>query len=140
MSSWRYSSLRERLVSNVVEEAHADLQGPCWLGQEKPCRSGYCRFAVRIPGLGRTYPTRLSAHVALWILDQNPELRSADELFLTYWEFRCSKLELDHRCERPACRNPDHLQAVDHRVNIQLKHDRSPAREPAEADGLPLPF
>lgn len=34
-------------------------------------------------------------------------------------------LELDHLCRKPACCNPDHLEAVTHSVNMQRAHTRN---------------
>jgi hypothetical protein len=57
-----------------------------------------------------------------------------DELFLAYHEFRASGLQIDHRCENPACRRPSHLQAVTQRENIAATKERRYQRQLARGD------
>ena len=110
-----------RLVANVVED------GECWLGTERKRSSyGYPRLNFRVPGLGGRH-VALTAHIAVyvWLASSATTL---DELWLAYWEFRCSGLEIDHTCERPACRRPGHLDPVTRTENEQRKRDRRAAR------------
>ena len=119
-----YTTLYERLMTNVVED------GECWLGTERK-RSGrrghlYPRVNVRVDGKHRA----LQAHIVVWVWC---ELRvlfgrepSLNELWWAYWEVRCSGLEVDHRCNEPACRRPDHLQAATRHEQEAFKRERSP--------------
>jgi len=109
--------------------------GPCWVGQDGyRCHHGYRRIDLRIRGLnGRQ--KRLSAHILAWLLDQlGPMAR--DELFLAYLEFRSSGLQLDHRCDEPACRRPSHLNPCTQSENIRAgkerAYQRSLTRAPVE--------
>jgi len=115
-----YGSPWARLVENVAED------GDCWIGSGTPCRSGYVQIDAWIAGLGRR--VRLSSHLCTYVLEQIGHAASWNELWLAYQEVRASKLELDHLCERPACRNPAHLELVTHQENEHRKHDRRAVR------------
>ena len=121
-----YATLYERLMTNIVED------GECWCGTErkgvaKSTRGGrYPRVNVRIRGRH----CALSAHIVVWVWGRLRELwgrePTTDELWWAYWEFRCSGLEIDHQCEQPLCRRPDHLQPATRSEQEQFKHNRSP--------------
>lgn len=90
------------------------------------CRGGYERIATWIPGLNyaRFFMT---AHVAAWVVQQTGAA-TMDELYLYYCEVRASGLQLDHECENPGCRNPDHVSPRTQTENIQAGKDRALAR------------
>lgn len=119
-----------RLVAQCTEEVHVERLGACWLGHERSSgRGGYLQCKFRIPGLGMK-PTHFSAHLMTWTMDQL-QSQDLDTLFLGYREFRASGLVLDHLCEQPACRRPDHLEAVTQKENLQRMRDRRAARRAA---------
>ncbi len=124
-----HSSPYARLVANVTE---GGPKGDCWLGEGTPCRSGYLRSNWRIPGLGGAH-VHLTSHILTWAWVKS-EATTLDELYLAYQEFRRSGLVLDHTCEMPACRNPDHLEPVTQAVNLERMRDRRAKR--AEARGI----
>lgn len=69
----------------------------CWLWAGAVSSSGYGSFCWRSD-------ENVSAHVAAWRLTHGDVPGG---------------LELDHLCRSPLCVNPDHLEAVPHRVNVQ---------------------
>lgn len=106
--------------------------GPCWVGQDGvACRFGYRRLDLRIRGLnGRQ--KRLSAHILAWLLDHLGPMQR-DELYLAYTEFRASGLQIDHRCDEPACRRPSHLNPCTQAENIAAGKERQYQRDLARA-------
>lgn len=98
-----------RLVANVIED------GECWCGTERKVQGrtrAYKRVNFRVPGLGGRH-LGLAAHIVTWVaheLQREGLPTDMDSLWLAYWEFRCSGLELDHLCNQPACRRPSHLE------------------------------
>lgn len=117
-----YDDFHERLVSTVTVDEHG-----CWNGcAGDTCRSGYVRLNVRIPGLGFK-AVKVTAHVALWCW-RKWECSDINAMWLAYREFRESGLELDHECENPACRNPEHLKPGTHIENLQASRERRAAR------------
>lgn len=118
-----YSSPYARLVANVTE------LGECWVGTERSTgRGGYVQVNFRVPGLGWRI-VKFSAHILTWVAHETGA-QTLDELYLAYQEFRHSGLVLDHTCVEPACRRPQHLEAVTQSVNVQRGHDRRAARLP----------
>lgn len=116
MSTSPYGTPYARLTQTVIED------GDCWRADGAMiCKWGYHRTHFWVPGLGRR--VHLTSHVALWCA-LHAEAQTVDDLYLAYLEFRCSGLELDHTCVEPACRNPAHLDAVTHQVNVQRANDR----------------
>lgn len=118
-----HSNPYARLVANVCEH-----EG-CWLGTERKMGGRtrcYVRANFRVPGLGRH--VGLSAHILTWV---HVQLEAAglptdiDNLWLAYWELRCSGLELDHLCREPRCRRPDHLEPVTRSENELRKPRRT---------------
>lgn len=103
-----------------------DAPGPCLETGVQRCRGGYERIAAWIHGLeyARVFMT---AHVAAWIVKETGAA-TMDELFLYYREVRESGLQLDHECENPGCRNPDHVHPRTQTENIQAGKDRALAR------------
>lgn len=125
-----YDDFHERLTATVTVDENG-----CWNGfAGDQCRVGYFRLNVRIPGLGYA-SVKVTAHVALWCW-RKWECCSVDDLWLAYREFREAGLELDHTCENPACRNPDHLEPCPHVENLQASRDRRAAR----MESKPLPI
>jgi len=88
----------------------------------------------------------MTAHVAAWIVKETGAA-TMDDLWLFYCEVRASGLQLDHECENPGCRNPDHVFPRTQTENIQAGKDRAmkryekraPARQTCEEDEV-LPF
>lgn len=86
-------------------------------------------MAFWVPGL--EYARKfLTAHVAAWILKETGAA-TVDALWLYYCEFRASGLQLDHECENPGCRNPDHVRPRTQSENIMAGRDRAAARREA---------
>lgn len=81
--------------SRYVEEDRG-FDTPCWIWQGTKAPNGYGRLTVR------------------------GETKSAHRL---YWEERYGRIPpgmtLDHLCRQRACVNPDHLEVVTARVNVQ---------------------
>lgn len=118
-----HSSPYARLVANVIED------GECWCGTES-ARSGrtqlYVRVNFRVPGLGGRV-VHFTSHVLTWVLSELADMGlpcDNDSLWLAYWEFRCSGLEIDHTCNQPACRRPKHLEPVTRLEQEQRKWER----------------
>lgn len=115
-----------------------DALGPCWVGQDgAACRFGYRRLDLRIRGLNGRH-VRLSAHILAWLLDHLGPMER-EELFLAYSEFRASGLQLDHRCDEPACRRPSHLNPCTQSENIAAGKERQFQRDLARALANPTP-
>ena len=91
---WRRRSELERLIDRTVLELHPTL-GSCWVwtGPASP----YGRIEK---GPERS---ERSTHGLGWMILQGPIP---------------GVMELHHRCEVPACWNPDHLQVVTHAQNL----------------------
>lgn len=109
--------------------------GRCWQAVGgRVCRGGYVREDYRVRGLGNR-TARLTTHILAWLLDHLGPMER-DDLFLAYVEMRASGLQLDHRCENPACRRPSHLILCTQSENImagrERSHQRSQARGPVE--------
>lgn len=83
------------VLDRIMENIAIDPITGCWIWTQE-LRGNYSRMAV-----GRRKSR--SAHVVSYeaVHGKVP-----------------AGLELDHRCRRPACVNPDHLEAVTHRVNL----------------------
>lgn len=92
-----------------VKERSCDNLGPCVDGPGEVTRLGY----VRIWNGGKRY----LAHVFEWqkVNGKVPE-----------------GLELDHLCGNRWCRNPDHLEAVTHKINSQRASNRKLSQEIAD--------
>lgn len=117
----KYHTIRERLIANS-QPLHDNAQA-CWIWTgKKRCRFGYGRFNLWVPGL-RAH-VQLTAHIASWVLLEIGSDASADDLFLAYYEFRCSGLEIDHLCVNPRCINDDHLESVTKKVNCERRSAR----------------
>ena len=115
-----HSSPYARLVSNVTED------GECWIGTEKARADyGYVRANFYVPGLRKV--VHFSSHILTWVAHETGAA-TMDDLFLAYWEFRCSGLQLDHECNTPACRRPGHLEPVTQSENILRANARRSAR------------
>lgn len=129
-----HSSPYARLTANVSEE------GDCWCGTERSHarRGGYGQVTFWVPGLGKSH--KMSAHLLTWIASQIGVDATIDDLYLAYVEFRCSGLELDHVCENPYCRRPDHLDPVTHSENCLRKYRGRDATPAPVFDDAPLPF
>lgn len=130
-----YESIYARLT-----ERCADTDSTCWIGIDPADRFGYQQLDVYIPGLrDEASPVRnsgrrrLMAHVAAWCW-LNWNCTCANDLWLAYREFRESGMELDHTCEEPGCRNPDHLEPLSFTEHRQVTLERRAAR--AEARGV----
>jgi len=121
-----------------------DAPGRCIEGPGHTCHWGYQRIAFWIPGLGGKRKF-LMAHLAAWLVRET-DCRTIDDLWLAYREFRASGLQLDHLCDNPGCRNPDHLSPCTQSENIMAGKDRALARQAAKGledhfeDDEPLPF
>lgn len=90
------------VLDRIMENIAIDPITGCWIWTQK-LRGNYSRMAA-----GRRKSR--SAHVVSYeaVHGKVP-----------------AGLELDHKCRRPACVNPDHLEAVTHRVNL-LRCPESP--------------
>lgn len=132
----KYETIRERLTATVQDGEHP--RG-CWIGTDVGCRYGYQRQTWWIVGQQKT--VKLTTHILLWVLEKFVEDRGyiplMDELYLAYLEFRCSGLELDHTCDEPACRRPDHLEPKTHSQNIRDGNARW-AQKRAATLGAPI--
>lgn len=115
-----YPNLFARLVANTTPPENE--QGCwCWNGGNT-CRFGYARIAVRLKG--HRHPVNLTAHVAAYVLMEIGCDASNDEVYWACMELRASKLELDHLCENTSCINPDHLELVTHKENMERAYRR----------------
>lgn len=114
----RYANLYARLLANTDEPEN---DGGCWVWAGKADRSGYGRFNLYVPGLGRR--VTLQAHIALWVWIQASPA-SVDEFWLQYRTFVSSGLELDHLCVTPRCGCPDHVDPCTPQVNTQRRDER----------------
>jgi hypothetical protein len=94
-----YPSLYHRLVANTTEPENGQA---CWTWTAKRDRWGYGRFNVRAAD-GRVVVKM--AHIEM----------------LRHFEPIDPKLQVDHTCYNPSCVNPDHLEQVTPKVNMQRR-------------------
>jgi hypothetical protein len=87
--------LRFREKCAVQEVLHEKLGTPCWLWTGAKFPSGYGAFWLE----GKTE----RAHVASWKILKGPVPEG---------------MEIDHKCRRVDCVNPEHLEPVTHQENI----------------------
>lgn len=83
------TDLRDRLFERF------DLDDGCWLYHGYLTKGGYAQ--IRVDGIAR------GRHVVAYEMFVGPVLAGT---------------ELDHRCKRPACFNPKHLEPVTRRENL----------------------
>ena len=96
--------LEGRLMRRVVKQANN-----CWVWQGALKSNGYGNMGVTIAR---------GEHVVV------PVHRVAYELFIGPIPEGC---EIDHLCNNKPCVNPDHLEAVPHRVNARRREARRKA-------------
>ncbi len=94
MARWN-ATPRERFFSKVEQPAYGSS---CWLWTAAKCSSGYGNFFFE----GRVQ----QAHRASWLMFNGA---IPDSLFVL------------HRCDNPACVNPDHFFLGDHQANADDK-------------------
>ena len=75
--------------------AHCPDLGPCWLWTAATAARGYGQFSLN------KYPHRAHRVSYLWAKGELPE-----------------GLDIDHLCRVITCVNPNHLEAVPHRINV----------------------
>lgn len=86
----------EHTIQSMFERTSPEPNSGCWLWLGHLNHGGYARVSFR--GKGR------QAHrVILWLMGRSIE----------------SGQEVDHLCKNPSCINPDHLEVVSRRVNIE---------------------
>lgn len=105
----------ERLVRNllVIDYKIPECPGPCylWTGRVNNCEYPRINFRGVAPGDGTPgLHFTVYVHHLFWVL------------------FHCipipEKHELDHRCYKPRCVNPAHLEAVPKLVNLERRRKR----------------
>jgi hypothetical protein len=109
MSGVRYRDMQERLLANSVTVQYEGVVGECWVWIGAISEKGYGTLSVRVPG--RPTPQKRWAHRLAFEVFRRQKLQPGDTV--------------DHRCECPACINPDHHQAVPRAVNSRLRWQRS---------------
>lgn len=89
-------------------ESATGRAGECWIWPRAINGSGYgvVRIGSRVYGV----------HCAAWMANAGEQVPDG--------------LEIDHKCNVPACCNPDHLQAVPHAENTRLAMVRRAALRP----------
>lgn len=105
---------RAAIVSKILArveisaEIPAGLSTPCWLwtgpDSGKGRGGGYPRMSLD----GAT----VAVHITMWVIENGPVP---------------PRKQIDHRCARRRCVNPDHLQMVTHRKNQWLRDERRAA-------------
>jgi len=96
----KYRSLRERLDVNSALDADG-----CWIWQGAIASHGYGRINMRVDGKHKS----LWAHIVA---------------FTEYVRDLAPGEQVDHRCFKRACINPDHLQAVTKTINLERRRPR----------------
>lgn len=96
MSRWKPQTLLERLTSGITVDGNG-----CWIWQRSILKAGY--GCIRVDGKTRT------THSVAYEMHRGPVPVG---------------LELDHLCRVRACCNPDHLEPVTHKVNVQRGESR----------------
>jgi HNH endonuclease len=119
--------IRERLLEHLTVDLHSTYLvdgAPCWTWITKHGKPS--RWYATIGRGGRRGGT-LKAHVVAYELWFGPVPEG---------------LQLDHRCQNPACCNPAHLEAVTQSVNLGRGRHRSgrPPRFPWSEGIMPAGF
>lgn len=115
----QHASVYAKLMANVIED------GDCWVGTERERASyGYVRVSLRGDGQLRKCMAHILVFCALALRELEGREPTRDEIWWAYWEFRCSGLEIDHKCNNPPCRRPDHLQPGTRSEQEIWKHER----------------
>ncbi len=92
-------------LENYIKQVQLGATTPCWIWQGEINRNGYGR--LRFEG------GRYMAHIFMYKRSGKP-----------FKVGRVHKYEIDHLCENRACCNPDHLQQVTQKVNLNRKFRR----------------
>lgn len=102
--SMAYSSMQERLAANVtVAQVSAYVATPCHCWNRRCNNAGYPTLTVRVEGKPvPKYAHRVAVEVATGKAIPKGK-------------------EVDHRCYNTTCINPDHLEVVTKRVNLQRR-------------------
>ena len=106
----KYRDLCERIVANsVVIKDYSDTHADCWVWLGRFTKRGYPRLNLRVNG---KHKTKL-AHRVAWesFNGQIP-----------------GNLTIEHKCRRPACVNPSHMELLSRADNSKARYvlfDRS---------------
>lgn len=93
---------KQRTITPVIDRLMARVvktDSGCWLWTGSTSYKGYGKIGVKKPE-----PKTLATHVVTYNHYVGPVPEGC---------------ELDHLCRNPLCCNPDHLEPVTHKVNIQ---------------------
>lgn len=104
----------KRILSNITHEdppEHFKDHGPCWVWGGRIHRDGYGQVKYK----GRSFYVHKLLYILLVRKAPVPE-----------------GYEVDHRCHRRACCNPEHLEMVTKAVNLDRRQNTM-GREAAEA-------
>lgn len=107
--SGRRAAIVAKVLARVsIEIAPAGLETPCWLWTGPDSGTGRGGGYPRMSLDGAT----VAVHIVMWVIENGPVP---------------PRKQIDHRCKRRRCVNPDHLQMVTHKRNQKLRDERRAA-------------
>lgn len=92
---------KQRAITPVIDRLMARVvktESGCWIWTGSTSHKGYGKIGIKKPT-----PKTLATHVVTYTHYVGPVPKG---------------LELDHKCKTPLCCNPDHLEPVTHKENV----------------------
>lgn len=111
----KHASIFARLVANTYEP---ESENGCWLWSGYYLKSyKYAKIDLRINGKKISF----QAHKMALVISELHSDATKDEILCCHMLLRLAKLQVNHLCCKSLCINPDHLELVTPKQNIEYR-------------------